>query len=155
MDKSVNINLSNLVINQLGYLYKDAEKQAKVMETKYNIPKFAVLDNQVNKIKYRGKDSEIVVKIVFSRFLNKQIELIQWIEGDCIFKEFIESGQEGLHHFGIFVEDLQSYIDYFNSNGFEIIHSGNIGKQYFVYIDSLESFGIYLEFQETLKRRKK
>lgn len=39
-------NLGNLKINQLGYVYKDIKKQAKNLEEKLGIPKFAYLENK-------------------------------------------------------------------------------------------------------------
>ncbi len=151
------IDIGSLKINQLGYVYKDVEKQAKIMESVYGMPKFAILEDKDQGVvyEYRGKDSKFSTKIAFSRFFNQQIELIQWIEGECIFKEFIHAGKEGLHHFGIFVTDLESIIEEFQKKGFEVIFTGYRGKQHVAYVDTEESFGILLEFQETLKRRKK
>ena len=37
------INFGNLKADQLGFVYKDIEKQAKIFETLFNVPKFAIL----------------------------------------------------------------------------------------------------------------
>jgi hypothetical protein len=155
MEKKLNLDLRNLKINQLGYVYKNIEKQIKIRESLYDMPKFAILENKDNIFKYRGKDSKISTRIALSRLFNTQIELIQLVEGECIFKEFLDSGREGLHHFGIFVKDLQSYIDEFQKLGIAVIHAGQTGKQRVAYMDTEKSFGILLEFQETIKRRRK
>ncbi|TFG21871.1 MAG: hypothetical protein EU532_14855 [Promethearchaeota archaeon] len=155
MEKDFDFSLANLKIDQLGYVYKDIEKQMKIMETFYKVPKFAVFDNKGNIYKYRGKDSKIHTRIAISRLFNTQIELIQLIEGECIFKEFIESGREGLHHFGIFVENLDAYIQEFKKKGMEVVHAGQTAKQKVAYVDSEKTFGIFLEFQETIKKRRK
>ena len=148
-------NLGNLKINQLGYLYRDIDKQIKIMESLYGCPKFAKFENKDNMFKYRGKDSKIHTRIAMSRLFNIQIELIQWIEGECIFKEFIDSGKEGLHHFGIFVNNLDFYIDEFKKIGIDVVHAGQTGTQRVAYFDTEKTFGIYLEFQETVKKRRK
>ncbi|MFX0073032.1 MAG: VOC family protein [Candidatus Hermodarchaeota archaeon] len=155
MEIGFNFNLGNLKINQLGYLYKDIEKQAKIIESLYGIPKFAFFENKDNTCKYRGRDSGFSTKIGISRLFNTQIELIQLLEGECIFKEFFDSGREGLHHFGIFVDNLDSYIEEFKKKGIEVVHAAQTGKQKFAYFDTEKTFGIYLEFQETIKRKKK
>jgi hypothetical protein len=49
------LNLGNLKINQLGYVYKDIKKQAKILEEKLGLPKFAYLENKPTKYNYRGK----------------------------------------------------------------------------------------------------
>ncbi len=153
--EKINIDLGNLKINQLGYVYRDIEKQAKLLESLYSIPKFAIFENKDNIYKYRGKDSRISTKIALSRIFNMQIELIQLIEGECIFKEFIDAGKEGLHHFGIFVENLQSYINEFQEKGYDLIHAGQVGTQKVAYFDTEKTFGILLEFQETIKRKRR
>ncbi len=49
------LNLGNLNIFQLGYVYKDAEKQAKVMESVWGMQPFAFMEN-TSAINYRGKE---------------------------------------------------------------------------------------------------
>jgi len=148
------INLRNHKIDQLGYVYKDAEKQAKIMETTFGIPKFAFLEGK-NPINYRGKELEYSVKIGISRWLGTQIELIQPLEGQSSHTEFLEKGREGLQHISLFVEDIDPYIEDFKKKGFQIIQSGQIGKQKFVYFDTEEAFGLIIEFQMTVKRKRK
>lgn len=155
MKSLLNIDLSNLKIAQYGYVFKDVDKQAKVMETLYGIPKFTILEHEDYLIEYRGNESMISTKFAFSRFFNTQIELIELIKGDCIYREFLDAGREGFQHVSFFIEELDSYIDAFKNSGFEVIHYGQIGKQRFAYFDTEESFGLQLEFQETVKKRGK
>ncbi|MHA1390810.1 MAG: VOC family protein [Promethearchaeota archaeon] len=148
------LNLGNLKINQLGYVYRDIKKQARILEENFGLPKFAFLENKPTKYKYRGKETIIQTTIGFSRSLNVQIELIQLIKGDCIFKEFIDAGKEGLHHFGIFVEDVDGIVDEYLKKGYKVVHEGiTAGVQKVAYIDTYDDFGAYLEFQQTRKKR--
>ncbi|MHA1275396.1 MAG: VOC family protein, partial [Promethearchaeota archaeon] len=98
---------------------------------------------------------KVNTKIALSRQFNIQIELIQLIEGESVFKEFLDQGREGLHHVSLFIEDIDSYIEYFEKRGIEKIYSGSIGRQTFAYFDTEEILGMFLEVQETRKRRKK
>jgi len=149
------INFSNLKVNQLGFVYKDIEKQAKIFETLFNVPKFAILQETTDIVKYRGKDEEVNTKIAFSRQFNVQIQLIQHITGDCIYKEFLDQGREGFHHISLIIENIEAYIEYFEKQGYEMIYSGTIGKQVYAYFDTEETLGMLLEVEETRKRRKK
>ncbi|MBD3254102.1 MAG: hypothetical protein GF383_03375 [Candidatus Lokiarchaeota archaeon] len=149
------IDLSNLKIAQLGFVFKDVEKQAKIMESIYGIPQFAILLDEDYEIEYRGKKSLISTKIAMSRFFNTQIELIELLKGNCIYKEFLDAGREGLNHVSFFIDDLDMYIDAFKKAGFQIIHYGQIGKQRFAYFNTEEDFGLLLEFQETVKRKRR
>ena len=149
------INLGNLKVDQLGFVYKDIEKQAKIFESLFNVPKFAILPETTEVVKYRGKDGEVNTKIAISRQFNTQIELIQPISGESIHKEFLDKGREGLHHISFYVENIETYIKFFEEQGLEMVYYGSIGKQVYAYFDTEEALGMFLEVQETRKRRKK
>ena len=156
MAQNVDFNLGNLKIEQLSYVYKDIKKQAKIMEELYNIPPFAQMENiSILDATYQGKEVEPVLDYAISRLFNVQIELQQWKSGDCIFKEFIDQEKEGLHSIGVYVEDLDVYIEEFKKKGIKVLQTGQTGKQKFVYLDTEKTFGILLEISTTVKRRKK
>ena len=149
-------DLGNLKIDQLGYVYKDIKKHAKILEEQLDLPKFAFLENKPTPYLYRGKETTIQTIIGFSRSLNVQIELIQHVKGDCIFKEFIDAGKEGLHHFGVFVEDVDTVLEKYTNKGFGVVHQGlTAGVQKVAYIDTYDQLGVYIELQQTMKRRRK
>ncbi|MHA1291190.1 MAG: VOC family protein [Promethearchaeota archaeon] len=154
MESINNINFRNLKIDQLGYVYKDAEKQAKIMEETFGMPKFAFMEG-THEIEYRGKKTMYSTKIGISRLFNTQIELIQWVNGEGVHKEFITNGKEGLQHISFFVDDIEPYIKDFEKRGFEVIQAGQIGKQKFAYMNTEKAFGLIIEFQMTLKRNRK
>ncbi len=156
MTENFEFNLKNLKIDQFSYVYKDIKKQIKVMEELYGVPSFALMENIIHQnATYRGKESNIVTDYAFGRLFNLQIELQQWKSGGCLFKEFIEQGKEGLHSIGIYVDDLDMYIEEFKKRGIEVIQTGQVGKQKFAYLDTEKTFGFLLEISTTVKRRRK
>lgn len=155
MKKPLNIDLAQLKIEQYGFVFKDIDKQAEIMEKVYNLPKFYVSEHKDLEVQYRGKKSIISQRLAFSRLGNVQIELIGHEKGDCIHQEFLDAGREGFHHISYFVTDLDSYIKKFIDAGFEVIHSGLYWRQNVAYFDTEETFGMLIEVQETVKRRKK
>jgi hypothetical protein len=156
MAENFKFNLGNLKIDQMSFVYKDIKKQAKKMEQIYSIPTFAQMENITHQeATYRGKEVTIMIDYAFSRLFNIQIELQKWKSGDCLFKEFIDQGKEGLHSIGVYVEDLDAYIDEFKKRGIEVVQTGQIGKQKFVYLDTKQTFGVLLEISTTVKRRRK
>ena len=140
---------------QLGYVYKDIKKQAKIMELLYGVPQFAFSEGQPETIVYRGKESVVHISLSFSRYFNTQLELIQWNEGECIYKEFLDQGKEGLHHISIFIQDLDKYIDEIKKMGIEIIQSGIFGPSHWIYLDTEETFGTIIEVQEIMSRSRR
>ncbi|MFX1586675.1 MAG: VOC family protein [Promethearchaeota archaeon] len=152
----LNINLGDYKITQLGYIYKDIKNQAKLLESRLGVPKFAYFENKFRgTYKYRGRDTKYWNLIALSKGIGLQIELIQLIEGDCIFSEFINAGKEGLHHYGIYVTDIAPIREQFLDKGFEIVHEGTTGIVNVLYFDTLDLLGVYLEFQESAKKRRK
>ena len=143
------INLSKTNLSQLGYVYKDIEKQAKIMESIFGIQKFGFYTNEGENYFYRGNPTKFKVKIGLSRIFNLQIELIELIEGDCIYKEAIDSGNEGFHHYAILVDNLQPIKEMFLKHGFEIVHEGGTSLYKVVYFDTFNELGAYLEYQES------
>ena len=126
------------------------------MEQLYSVPSFALMENITHQdATFHGKESNIVIDYAFSRLFKLQIELQQWKNGDCLFKEFIEQGKEGLHSIGTYVDDLDAYIEEFKKRGIEVIQTGQVGKQKFVYLNTEKTFGFLLEISTTVKRRKK
>ena len=155
MMEKLSMALCSMKIDQLGFVFKDIEKQAKIMEEVYGIPKFSFTDDVKHVIDNKGVKTEINIKIGLSRCFGHQIELIQWKSGECIYKDFLDKGREGLQHVSIFVDELDPYIEEFTKKGFHSIHLGQIGKQRFAYFDTESTFGLLLEFQETVKRKRK
>lgn len=147
--------VKNQKVEQIGYLYKDAEKQAKIMEEKFGMPSFAFIPNQKSELTYRGKISKVEVKLGISRLMNTQIELIQWISGECYHKEHLEKFGEGFYHISLFVDDLNQYLELFKNLNIGVLQEGWIGKQHFAYFDTKDIFGLVIEAQATERKRKK
>lgn len=151
MEKKSKFNLRRVKINQFGlhYVYKDIEKQAKIMEDTYDLSKFQFMNSgkplSAN-IKYRGKDSYVSVKFAMTKLFNNIVlELNQWIEGDCPFKEFLDQGKEGLHHIAIYSDDVQSIVDDFKKKGIEVLLEVKELGLDITYLDTEKSLGIILE----------
>ena len=81
-------SFGNQKVMQLGYVFKDIKKQASIMEKLYGIPPFAYSEGEPQTIMYRGKESRVHLSMSISRYFGTQLELIQWNEGECIYKEF-------------------------------------------------------------------
>ncbi len=149
------INFGSLKVDQLGFIFKDIEKQAKIMENIFGFSKFIFGEKVTNTVQFRGKDSEITSQLAFSRLGETQIELIKWFNGECSYKEFLDQGREGLHHIAIYVEDTDSYIREFEKNGISILQSGEVFTTRFTYMNTEKEFGFIVELLERIKRGKR
>jgi hypothetical protein len=156
MESKPKLDLRELKVDQFGYVYKDIEQQARIWETQFNMPKFNFLPPHVGQVNYRGKETEITIKMGFSRNFNVQIELIQSIEGKSIYKEFLDQGREGLQHISCSVENIEAQIDRFKKLGYEPVQSGiAFGNRMYAYFGTENILGVMLEIQGPIKGRRK
>jgi methylmalonyl-CoA/ethylmalonyl-CoA epimerase len=155
MENNLEFDFKNLQIHHICYIFQDPEKHAKMMESLFGMPKFQFSEDLDHPAMYRGRDIKFSIKIGMSRCFNSTIEIFQWLKGDCIYKEFVDSQKEGLHHFGVFVDDVDKHVDMFQKEAIELVQSGTFPpKLKYAYMDFVDTFGAVIEFMELVKRRK-
>lgn len=156
MENGYDLELGNLKLQHICYIYNKPEKHARLMESIFNMPKFEFSEDLDHPAIYRGKETKFSIKIGMSKCFSTSIEIFQWLKGDCIYKEFVDSQKEGIHHFGVFVDNLDLYINAFKNQGIDVIQSGMFPpKLKYAYMDTVEIFGIVIELMEIVKRIKK
>ena len=155
MEKNLEIDFRNLKIQHICYISQEPERHARMMETLFHLSSFEFSEDWDHPAIYRGRDTKFSIKIGVSRCFNQTIEIFQWLKGDCIFKEFVDSKKEGIHHFGVFVDDLHKYVNYFQKEGIEVIQSGIFPpRMNYAYLGTVEVFGVIIEVIELMKRKK-
>lgn len=81
-----------------------------------------------------------------------QIELIEPVRGPSIYHEWLEQHGPGLHHIGMYVEDLDVGLTEMARDGHEPVQwgrgYGETGDGGFAYFDTRDLFGIYTELIE-------
>jgi methylmalonyl-CoA/ethylmalonyl-CoA epimerase len=147
--------LNNLKVDQLGFVYKNVEKQAQTLESIYNIPKITFFEFHDQTITYRGKQTKNSIKLGTTQYFNVNIELIQPLGGENIYQEFIDSGREGLHHIGVYVDDLDLSVEKFKKKGINPLQMGQIVKMHYAYMDTEDTFGIIIELLKIITKKKK
>ncbi len=73
---------------------------------------------------YMGKPSNYSMRVGLAQLGSLVVELIQPLEGDNIYSDFIAKRGEGIHHFGFFVPDLDEAIRDMEALGFKVVQSG-------------------------------
>ena len=155
MENNLELDFRNLKIQHICYIYQEPEKHAKIMESLFNMPAFEFSEDLNHPATYRGRDTKFSIKMGVSRCLSISIEIFQWLKGDSTYKEFVDSQKEGLHHFGVYVEDLEKYVDRFQTEGIDVVQSGMFPPRLkYAYMDTVEIFGAVIELMEIVKRNK-
>ena len=136
-------------VHQFAYVVKDLDQALKYWVEELKVGPFYVyehcpLDNQI----YRGntgKAADVTLALGYSG--DAQIELIvQHNDAPSVYKEWIDVGKEGLHHFGIMPVDYHAARQHYIDIGHEPAFECTIGDAPLVYFDTLDVIGHYTEF---------
>ena len=111
----------------------------------------------VKKMSYHGRPSDYKMRVALSYIGPLRIELIEMLEGDTIYADFVKGHGYGVHHFGVLVEDMQQAIRWAEAAGLTMTQDGSgfglDGDGHYAYLDTEGKLGITIELIERPKRR--
>ncbi len=135
--------------HQIAFVVNDLAASERFFIEKMGVKSFfRFKDVTVYEAVYRGKPGGFHMDIAIGYAGNSQIELIQHLSGQSVYKEFLDKKGEGLHHLGFIVPDHEKVIADFTANGFPVIQSGRIGTNpgvKFAYFDTEAAIGAVME----------
>jgi methylmalonyl-CoA/ethylmalonyl-CoA epimerase len=135
--------------HQIAFVAKDITAAERFFTEKMGVPRFFRLnDVEVHEPSYRGGAGDFHMHLSLGYAGDSQIELIEHLSGQSIYKEFLDKKGEGLHHLGFIVPDYQKAVADFSTNGFPVIQSGRIGNNpgvRFAYFDTEAAIGSIME----------
>jgi methylmalonyl-CoA/ethylmalonyl-CoA epimerase len=113
----------------------------------------------VKQMSYHGQPADYKMRLALAYFGPMRVELIEAIEGDTVYADFIKEHGYGVHHFGLLVEDMQVAIQEAEAAGFPMIMDGSgfgaDGDGHYAYIDTEKAIGVTLELIQRPKGRVK
>ena len=102
----------------------------------------------------RGKPKPYSMKIALTTVGHLALELIQPLEGESIYKEFLAEKGEGLHHIACFkVDDIDGVIKNLEGEGVGVLQSGRWQGGYFAYMDTEKALGMVVELVKRTRER--
>lgn len=139
-------------VTQNGYVVRDIRA---AMDHWINVlgvgPWFYVDRVKTDYFRHRGADSPVEMSIALANSGDLQIELIQQRnDAPSMYKEFIDSGREGLQHMAYWTKDYQTVYDHALSLGYKVGHEGQIGGPLgrFAYFDTELHPGTVVEISD-------
>ena len=127
-------------INQVGTVVKDIPMVVKSYWNILGISPWIIYPWEgphVYNRRYHEKPAWAREKIALAQFENVQLELVQPIEGDCIYQDFIEERGEGLHHLQFLVDEVDEAVEIFAKEGFPCLQRASVGDTgAFAYLDT-------------------
>jgi len=139
-------------VRQNGYVVRDIEAAMKHWVEVLGVGPWFYIDRvQTDWFRHRGADSAIAMSIALANSGDLQIELIQpRNDAPSMYKEFLDSGREGLQHLAYWTRDYQGLYDRALGLGYRIGHEGQIGGGHgrFAYFDTETHPGTVIEISD-------
>jgi hypothetical protein len=145
-------------VDQIGIVVRDLHNMAENLYRLLGIGPFRILEWPIDGIDpestYHGEPEQYRLLLGFARQGSTQIELIEPLEGQNIWSDFLDTNGPGLHHFRLVVSDFDNKVTELEKAGIKNIASGtgaHIGSKW-AYFDTSELLnGIVIELRMRLE----
>ena len=140
-----------LRIGQVGILVSNLDAAMEMYWKVLGIGPWKVFTNSAPPLKclYHGKPSSYRVRVALAEAGPLVMELIQYLEGDTIHRDFVAAGRLGVEHLGIYVPSIDEVLDHLSERGIQVLQSadglGAKGDGRYVYLDTEAIVGTVLE----------
>ena len=108
-------------IDQVGYVVRSLDDALQTFGPLFG--PFQTMDSPLTGTNYRGRPSDVSLRMAFGRSGDVEIELIEWVSGDSPHKEALDAGREGVHHVRFKVDDLAHHQAQLEAKGFGVVWS--------------------------------
>lgn len=106
----------------------------------------------VKRMTYQGQPSDYKMRVALSYLGPMRIELIEMVEGDTVYADFVEEHGYGVHHFGVLVEDMDAAISEAEAAGLVMTQDGagfgRDGDGHYAYLNTEDKIGVTIELIE-------
>jgi methylmalonyl-CoA epimerase len=111
----------------------------------------------VKSMTYHGEPAEYKMRVALGYLGPTRIELIQPLEGDNVYDDFVKEHGYGVHHFGVLVDDMRAALAEAEAAGLTMIMDGAgfgaDGDGHYAYLDTEDKIGVTIELIERPKGR--
>lgn len=123
---------------QVAYVVRDIEASEAWFQQMMGVPVFTRLPNITlgDNCLYRGKPADSSMHLSLGYLKDIQLELIEPVQGDSLYTEFLDQKGPGLHHIAFLVPDFDATISDLQAKGLDLILKGALtpGNE-FAYFD--------------------
>jgi len=97
----------------------------------------------------RGQPTDYKMRVALSQLGPTRIELIEILEGDTVYAEFVREHGYGVHHFGVLVDDMAQALAQAEEAGLTMTMDGagfgRDGDGHYAYLDTEDKIGVTIE----------
>jgi hypothetical protein len=147
MSSHAKIKVSELY--QVGIVVRDLGQSINHYQNIFDIGPWGVINadpSSISDMTYHGRSVQHTFKAAHANVGPMQLELLQPLEGETIFTDFLDAHGEGLHHLGVIrVDNLDEAIRLLEKEGFPCLQSGRFPGGGYAYMDTVKSLGVMIE----------
>jgi 4-hydroxyphenylpyruvate dioxygenase-like putative hemolysin len=147
-------------VAQIGFVVKDLDKAVGAYWKLFGIGPWHFYTYGKPLVKHMTRNGQLAehkMRLALAWIGPLRIELIEQLEGDTVYSEFIEQHGYGVHHFGLLVEDMPEAIAQAEAAGLRMTMDGAgfgmDGDGHYAYLDTEELIGTTLELIARPTRR--
>jgi|Deesub1362A_J573_1020465.scaffolds.fasta_scaffold04998_4 methylmalonyl-CoA epimerase len=147
-------------IAQVGIIVEDLDKAVETYWKLFGIGPWHIYTYGkplVKRMTYRGRPAEYKMRVALSWIGPLRIELIEMLEEDTIYAEFVKEHGYGVHHFGVLVDDMEEALAQAEEAGLTMTQDGAgfglDGDGHYAYLDTEDKIGVTIELIQRPKRR--
>lgn len=138
-------------ISQVGIVVNDINKAMESYWLTAGIGPWSVYTTGAPPLRcvYHDHPADYKIKLATAMTGSIQLELIEYVSGDTIHRDFLALERKGVEHVGIFVQDLEEALQPYLSKGVGVLQRaeglGVKGDGRYAYLDTELIFGTVLE----------
>lgn len=133
-------------VSQLGYVVADIEMACKYYESTLGIGPFCpAFEVDMSGALFKGKPVQTKIKVAFVDSGDVQIELIQPLDVNNPYTEYLHKHGDGIHHLGFTVTDMEAAKAGFAAAGLQPIFHHDMVVMEFAYYDTSAIGGVMTE----------
>jgi catechol 2,3-dioxygenase-like lactoylglutathione lyase family enzyme len=147
-------------VAQVGFVVKDLEKTVEAYWNLFGIGPwhfYTYGPPLVKHMSFYGHPVEHKMRVALAWLGPLRIELIQILEGNTVYDEFVAKHGYGVHHFGLLVDDMPAAIAQARAAGLEMTMDGAgfglDGDGHYAYLETDALIGTTLELIARPQRR--
>ena len=142
---------------QVGFVVHDVAATARKYAEAFGFPVPPIIETpgfDKARTTVNGEPSEATAKLAFFQTGQLVIELIQPDETPSVWRDFLETNGEGVHHIAFRVADTKAAEAGFAGLGFPTLQQGLFvdGSGMYTYLDTAPQLGVMIELLETFRK---
>jgi hypothetical protein len=144
-------------LDQIGIVVHDLHAVTQELARLFGIGPFRIFEWPLEDIDpqstYHGQQGDFSLLLAFATVGRTQIEIIQPLEGESIFSDFLRDKGPGLHHFRLSIQNFEEGVSALVESGIEKITSGSglhHGSKWAYFDTSAQLGGVLVELRTRL-----